>query len=190
MKIMLTAACAAVLASSAGATLITRTYEIEAGSTGSGPLGEMGPPVVSASVAFTVTFDTEVAVANRTAGAAIRSASFSLQGPAAFDYMPGNDTLTVGMGFSGSLMSGTDDFIVTIFNASKPSADARFMVYTQSIAPGLFFAPTILKFSAKDDSAPLSAAPEPSSWAMMLLGFGGLGYALRRRSLRYSVECV
>ena len=26
--------------------------------------------------------------------------------------------------------------------------------------------------------------PEPSTWAMMLLGFAGLGYAARRRSAR------
>ena len=26
-----------------------------------------------------------------------------------------------------------------------------------------------------------SAIPEPSSWAMMMLGFGAAGYALRRR---------
>jgi hypothetical protein len=24
-------------------------------------------------------------------------------------------------------------------------------------------------------------APEPSTWAMMLIGFGGLGFALKRR---------
>lgn len=29
--------------------------------------------------------------------------------------------------------------------------------------------------------APISAAPEPSAWALMLLGFGGLGATLRRR---------
>lgn len=27
----------------------------------------------------------------------------------------------------------------------------------------------------------ISAVPEPSSWVLMLIGFGGLGYALRRR---------
>jgi hypothetical protein len=29
--------------------------------------------------------------------------------------------------------------------------------------------------------SPATAVPEPSSWAMMLLGFGGMGLALRRR---------
>ena len=29
--------------------------------------------------------------------------------------------------------------------------------------------------------SPVTAVPEPSSWAMMLLGFGGMGLAMRRR---------
>jgi hypothetical protein len=33
----------------------------------------------------------------------------------------------------------------------------------------------------KGPAAAVSAVPEPASWAMMLLGFGGLGAVLRRR---------
>jgi hypothetical protein len=29
-----------------------------------------------------------------------------------------------------------------------------------------------------------SPAPEPATWAMMLLGFAGIGFALRRRTKR------
>jgi hypothetical protein len=41
-------------------------------------------------------------------------------------------------------------------------------------------------FSMTIDGAPItfSAAPEPSSWAIMLLGFGGAGAVLRRRRAR------
>ncbi len=31
------------------------------------------------------------------------------------------------------------------------------------------------------DGVSLTAVPEPSTWAMMLVGFGGLGYAALRR---------
>jgi hypothetical protein len=41
-------------------------------------------------------------------------------------------------------------------------------------------------FLAKFDNVALSASaavPEPGAWALMILGFAGLGAALRRRSL-------
>jgi hypothetical protein len=33
---------------------------------------------------------------------------------------------------------------------------------------------------------PVSAVPEPSTWAMMLLGFAGLGFAFRRSRRKVS----
>jgi hypothetical protein len=32
----------------------------------------------------------------------------------------------------------------------------------------------------------MSAVPEPTTWAMMLIGFGAVGYSMRRRSTTYS----
>ena len=37
---------------------------------------------------------------------------------------------------------------------------------------------------------PTSAVPEPSTWAMMLIGFAGLGYAAYRRTTRNAVALV
>ncbi len=37
-------------------------------------------------------------------------------------------------------------------------------------------------------SLPLSSVPEPSTWAMMLAGFGGLGFAAFRRSRRPNIS--
>jgi len=33
-----------------------------------------------------------------------------------------------------------------------------------------------------------SAVPEPASWAMMMIGFGAMGYAMRRRSVRFGAH--
>jgi PEP-CTERM motif/Carbohydrate binding domain len=53
-------------------------------------------------------------------------------------------------------------------------------------------APTLMRFEFRQDpnywglddvsvQGPLGAVPEPTTWAMMLLGFGGIGMAMRRR---------
>jgi hypothetical protein len=41
-----------------------------------------------------------------------------------------------------------------------------------------------LRISATDASAVTRAVPEPATWAMMLLGFGGIGMTVRRRCSR------
>jgi hypothetical protein len=38
-----------------------------------------------------------------------------------------------------------------------------------------------------DGFAAASAVPEPTTWAMMLIGFGAVGYSMRRRSSNYRV---
>jgi hypothetical protein len=38
--------------------------------------------------------------------------------------------------------------------------------------------------------APSSAVPEPATWAMMLIGFGGIGYSMRRRPARRLVQAI
>ena len=35
--------------------------------------------------------------------------------------------------------------------------------------------------SSTQPTTPVSAVPEPATWAMMLIGFGGIGLALRRK---------
>ena len=47
------------------------------------------------------------------------------------------------------------------------------MGVTASSASGLF------RFGPRD----VSSAPEPKGWALMIVGFGGLGVALRRRAM-------
>jgi hypothetical protein len=37
-------------------------------------------------------------------------------------------------------------------------------------------------FSGNLSFAATSAVPEPTTWAMMLLGFGAVGYSMRQRS--------
>ena len=100
--------------------------------------------------------------------------------------LPCSDVFT---GFAFSFSSGVDITSVTTDPAS--AADFR------PIAGGLTFAPTgIFVNVVGDNPAPgdqlildvttkgsMTTVPEPSTWAMMLLGFAGLGFAgWRRRS--------
>jgi PEP-CTERM motif len=71
---------------------------------------------------------------------------------------------------SGVWKQVTEDFTV-----SAPGASAVFMIYdTNPVANGN-------DFGLDDIHVTGGAAPEPASWALMLLGFGGLGAALRSR---------
>lgn len=93
-----------------------------------------------------------------------------------------------------------------ILNNSPLASDYPFHVYTESFvapqdmnvrvrilggnpgnqanAPSDGVGP-ILDYIALDITTP-SAAPEPSTWAMLLAGFGGLGADMRRRRARYA----
>jgi hypothetical protein len=87
--------------------------------------------------------------------------------------------------FSGADMSyfvGTDSFdprereTRTINGNLVPSADS----YSYwSWDDSYFFDNFKITYTYTPDGA--GAVPEPASWAMMLVGFGGIGYAVRRR---------
>lgn len=70
-----------------------------------------------------------------------------------FSYVAGNADVNATRAFSGS---GITKFS---FTSSNPR----------------YFAISTLRFT------PSAAVPEPATWAMMLIGFGAAGYALRRR---------
>jgi len=70
-------------------------------------------------------------------------------------------------GLSGAVSGVTDDGITGLFGAST------------ALSPGTPL--TITRVEASPSVQP-GAVPEPASWALMLLGFGTVGYAMRRRA--------
>ena len=111
-------------------------------------------------------------------------------GTAAKPYTPGSDAsyaaqYVVFVDGPGGVARGTRP-------AYDPTHAYRFVVDLGAVAP------TLLTFGVTDGvftdnsgafnlriyqlgAADATSAPEPASWAMLLLGFGGVGYALRRR---------
>ena len=43
-------------------------------------------------------------------------------------------------------------------------------------------------YGARGSFIPTAAVPEPATWAMMILGFGVVGYAIRRRRISYKLN--
>lgn len=60
---------------------------------------------------------------------------------------------------------------------SGPASNPTFNLGTVALSGGFLAGPASLTISR----APVTAVPEPGTWAMMLLGFGAIGMATRRR---------
>nr|WP_314444622.1 PEPxxWA-CTERM sorting domain-containing protein [uncultured Sphingomonas sp.] len=92
---------------------------------------------------------------------------------------------------------GVDQFTGTLLGASQPSGTVNLssLLINYSItggtgrflgATGAFTGLGTANTSTRPSIVTLtfSAVPEPGSWAMMLIGFGGVGLAMRRNRLR------
>jgi len=75
----------------------------------------------------------------------------------------GNVILGVHFGDAGTGLG--DRTVFYLFNFASPTTSV--VLNTQGFSDGIII--------------PRTAVPEPASWAMMLLGFAGVGFAMRRR---------
>jgi len=147
-------------------------------------------PAAAAIIPSTYTFTTPTAGSGTfTVNLDTLTGFYSL---AAFDYMLGSTTFStanvsmiagstyvIGGNVNGpdlvSSLGGADDFRFTWAPVVFPPPDFTFYI-AGGILPeqrsGITFA-----------LVPTVGVPEPASWAMMLLGFAGIGAAMRRRKL-------
>lgn len=99
------------------------------------------------------------------------------------DWSPGQDpnVIDFGMPLSGKTVigihfgNGNSGFNGTGFWLLDLPTTINTISYTSSVQTGISDAGLYLT------SAPQGGVPEPSTWAMMLLGFGSIGWALRQR---------
>jgi hypothetical protein len=170
--------------------------------------GNSPAPFPTVTGSFTVTFDPLVSVSNQTTGFTFNTTpGLPSDSPIGFTVFgasspTGDATIAVGGIEAGAneVVQDTNDPIVffNIPNASDP-ADASLVICSQPgfscgdftgnvtvFASGYALAGTDSVFFATDEAV-TSGVPEPATWAMMLVGFGGLGAAMRTRRRTYTV---
>lgn len=194
-----------VLASSGQGTLVHGTGSAQEALTVQGNLGAGGPTMVNFTGDTTATTATSdnLRMQQGQGQADVTGAEISLGGPAndLFNMLSGNIFLTGGQAMSyiefglTSGVAGTVNFFITgsdgttqFLNALIGSGDTHFAFSTSSgstFSNVLFVANSPLEITllkqVRIDVAVPGAVPEPGTWAMMLIGFGAIGYSMRRR---------
>ena len=73
---------------------------------------------------------------------------------------------------------GSYDIFTQTFNTTVGTTYNLSYLFTLTTCRGCSAVPNGLRITAGDAAA--APVPEPSTWAMILLGFGGIGYSMRR----------
>ena len=90
-----------------------------------------------------------------------------------------NETFTLSNGFSTSVAN-------TANINSGPNSEFIGFISTVPFNTITLEVPNGQSLVIEDFTTAISAVPEPSTWAMMLLGFCGLGFLARQRKLRFA----
>jgi PEP-CTERM motif len=170
------AAAAAVLAglvpASASAAVVIRTYTFKASNFF---LAAATPPVAPVTGSFTIGFDDAANIFDAP-GTVTNSLNIPVDSPILFTHETGPFGFVRFGGSqngSGTLVLGTNDIL---FQYSLTFGGVLF--YSSSSTPSANFFTTDVTVTVTDG---ISAVPEPSSWAMMLAGFGAIGWGMRRK---------
>ncbi|MBN9061654.1 MAG: hypothetical protein BGP06_02215 [Rhizobiales bacterium 65-9] len=187
-------AIAALLISAAPGRAAIISQNVSFTATGFAFINGVAPPVDPVSGSFNITFDNGVDYSNTTAGISLVSLNIALGSALAFNYDSATDLLTVGGAAPGpgltdgpgsiQITPASNDFYLRISDFSTAAAAVQQLGYAQASFPdGYYYTPADAKTTLA--FAPItSGVPEPSTWAMMLLGFLGLGFVAGRRPRR------
>ncbi|WP_293676410.1 PEPxxWA-CTERM sorting domain-containing protein [uncultured Phenylobacterium sp.] len=183
-------------AAASNAAIITRTYAFEL-SDFQIALGSNAPPLSEVSGVVTLTFDDALSFSGQTTGISIADyVGPALGSTLAFSSFGGpGDSHGIAIGGLASgvglIASGSSDFVLQVEFADA-SYDNPFLPMCSSgftcgsaapttFASGYTISGTSGGWLAAAGSVSVVPVPEPSSWALMILGFGGIGAVLRRR---------
>ncbi len=189
----------------ARAGTVTETYDFTLGGFADAKGNAVTPPIMSLSGSFTITFDPTVApVANQTTGIALNSlppvialgSTFGLsviQTSPLVLYVGGVANNAYYLDVTGPNFTGATNDIVLglIFPTGNLNAPTPISCATPGVNCGGIFTDNSSYYGAGyvlqggdaflASTFNVSAVPEPSTWAMMLLGFAGVGFVAYRR---------
>lgn len=166
------------LSATAQAAMINRTFNIEASAFGQVFGSDPTLPADPVTLNVTLMFDNSVNVATTTTGLTVNS--FTLPYATQFQYFAATDSLALATTLLGpaSCSSSAGKFCAFIHDAT--SAAPTLIFFQNSLPTNNVWQANSLSVTYSD--APGGrGVPEPATWALMLIGFGGLGVQLRRR---------
>ena len=173
LTLVLTAS--ALVASTADAAMITRTYNV-IGTNIANIVGNTPSPFAAINLSFTVSFDPLVQASNQTSGLTLNSTNLSLGSGFAYAFIPNNNNRLVVGGLANGVFgisSVNDDFTLDLSNATSLFPSVSTFQFSTAATPGN-------AYRAFSNSVTVPV-PEPASWALLLLGFGAVGVTLRSR---------
>jgi len=172
----------AALTSIAHAATIERTFDVEA----SGFTLAAGPSDPAAvdpvTLNFTLIWDPSVVTAPTTSGLTVNS--FSLPYSSVFASDTGGN-IALGRTLANAtdcLVGGGDTYCLFMANSTGANPTADFFQFTTSNGEWVAGSVTVT-------ASPLGT-PEPSTWALMLVGFGGVGWLASRRRRAVDANAV
>ena len=154
----------------AHAAVVFKTLQLTASGFGG------GAAIDPISILFTLNFDNSASFSNNTTG--ITQLANNAYGPLKFGYNTSGDQLTLVGGNapdagSGSCTNNAASFCSFISNISSATPTSNFLIQLAS--------DNSISFASRVSIQNAAPVPEPAVWAMMLVGFGMVGAALRRR---------
>jgi hypothetical protein len=154
-----------------------------------GFISAYGQPVPTDPVtgSFTITFDPTLTYTDSTAGITLNSLNIPLGSALSFSYvLTGGGELVVGGIDDGAgvvqISPSTDDFYLHIFTFTTAPTFQQLGYSEIATGPSSYFYNDLTNGGSGSVSVtPVIAVPEATTWAMMLLGFAGLGIAGYRK---------